>query len=147
MPERQPISLDQLQRDIEIEGHAESSVVRLPTPSPLSTPLPPYVEHKPGVSDVGRLTAEALVKEYESTAKSINEVGEELGKVAQRCEEYMQELHEMTEHLHGIAVQFRERGAEIFQQLQTSSETTAETRRTANELVEKLHALMLGALK
>ena len=41
-------------------------------------PLPDYVEHKEGVNQVGKLSAEAVVREYDAAVKEIEALGAEL---------------------------------------------------------------------
>src|ERR1700752_1026776 len=64
-----------LEREIEAEGRKvhESGPdnfgpprVRAPAPS-----IPDYVEHREGATEVGKLSAEAVVHEYEAAAKEI----------------------------------------------------------------------------
>src|SRR4051794_22922620 len=44
-------------------------------PSVQSEPMPDYVEHQDGVSRVGALSAEAVVRDYEAAAKEIEAMG------------------------------------------------------------------------
>ena len=45
-------------------------------------PLPDYVAHKDGVNQVGKLTAEAVVREYDAAVKEIEALGAELTEAA-----------------------------------------------------------------
>src|SRR5438128_372117 len=56
-------------------------------------PMPDYVEHRPGVTEVGRLSAEAMVREFESAAKEVDAMGAELQDAAKRCEAMVSEAH------------------------------------------------------
>jgi hypothetical protein len=63
----------------------EAEITAAPPPLPVraapsvnSEPLPDYVEHREGVSRVGALSAEAVVRDYEATAKEIEAMGTEL---------------------------------------------------------------------
>jgi hypothetical protein len=47
-------------------------------PSVQSDPMPDYVKHQDGVPRVGALSAEAVVRDYESAAKEIEAMGAEL---------------------------------------------------------------------
>ena len=40
--------------------------------------MPDYVEHRNGVNEVGKLSAEAVVREYEAAVKEIEALGTEL---------------------------------------------------------------------
>jgi hypothetical protein len=62
-------------------------------PSIHSEPLPDYVEHREGVSRVGALTAEAVVRDYEAAAKEIEAMGAELVSAAKQCEAMTADVH------------------------------------------------------
>ena len=75
--------------DIEHEIEAEvrnraSTRDRRPTdlvPSRVRAPvlaMPEYVEHHEGATEIGKLSAEAIVREYEAAAKDIELMGAEL---------------------------------------------------------------------
>src|SRR5205823_14090990 len=49
-------------------------------------PMPDYVEHKQGVNQVGKLSAEAVVREYDAAVKEIEALGVELSEAAKKCE-------------------------------------------------------------
>ena len=40
--------------------------------------MPDYVEHRDGATEIGKLSAEAVVREYEAAAKDIEALGVEL---------------------------------------------------------------------
>jgi hypothetical protein len=40
--------------------------------------MPDYVEHRDGATEIGKLSAEAVVREYEATAKEIESIGVDL---------------------------------------------------------------------
>src|SRR5215813_10266436 len=47
------------------------------TPAP---PVPEYVSHREGATEIGKLSAEAIVQEYEAAAKEIEAMGEVMKK-------------------------------------------------------------------
>src|SRR6476469_5136499 len=49
-------------------------------------PMPDYVEHKEGVNQVGKLTAEAVVREYDADVKEIEALGVQLTEAGKKCE-------------------------------------------------------------
>jgi hypothetical protein len=100
--------------------------------------LPPYVDHAVGVNRVGQLTAAAIIRDYEETAKTISEMSEEMNEIAQTCERYMLELRQMVEELHITATGYRERGAEIFRKIEESAKMTEDMRNAANLIRENL---------
>ena len=56
-------------------------------------PMPDYVEHKEGVNRVGKLTAEAIVREYDAAVKEIEALGTELSEAARKCEAMVSGAH------------------------------------------------------
>src|ERR1700754_3183421 len=48
--------------------------------------MPEYVEHREGASEIGMLSAEAVVREYEAAAKEIEAMGRDLVERAKQCE-------------------------------------------------------------
>jgi hypothetical protein len=77
-----PLDLAKLEEDV---------VGSLPAirPAP-SGPMPDYVEHEEGVTRVGALTAEAVVRDYEAAAREIDTAAsyrEEAKKIFKRIEE------------------------------------------------------------
>ena len=61
------------------------SPIRINTYHPLPKgPMPDYVEHKEGVNQVGKLSAEAVVREYDAAVKEIEALGAELTEAANK---------------------------------------------------------------
>ena len=56
-------------------------------------PMPDYVEHKEGVNQVGKLSAEAVVREYDAAVKEIEALGAELTEAAKKCEAMVAGVH------------------------------------------------------
>ena len=80
-----PLDLAKLEKDV---------VASLPaTRVAPSGAMPDYVEHQEGVTRVGALTAEAVVRDYEAAAKEIEAMGAELISAAQKCEAMTAEVH------------------------------------------------------
>ncbi|MET3339761.1 hypothetical protein ABIF52_000142 [Bradyrhizobium japonicum] len=82
---RDGVNLVQLEADI-ASVRAGSSIA--------SIALPDYVEHTEGVTRVGALSAEAVVRDYESAAKEIEAMGAELIDAAQKCEALTAQVHD-----------------------------------------------------
>ena len=100
------------------------------TPKP---PMPEYVGHREGATEIGRLSAEAVVREYESAAKEIEATGAELIGLAMT-----RNAIAVTEQLKETAARYREEAKRVFLQIENCSEVTAEVRRTCTELREKI---------
>src|ERR1700761_1988982 len=59
----------------------------VPRTLPPPPPVPDYVVHREDISEIGKLSAEAIVKEYEETAKEIEARGGVVREMVQRCEQ------------------------------------------------------------
>lgn len=107
-------------------------------PAPTDRQLPPYVDHGDNVPEIGRITAAAVIMDFEATAIKFNDLSEQIKNVAQRCEVYMGELREITEHLDTVAMESRQRASVIFHALEESSKITANVRTQADELFKQV---------
>src|SRR6478752_8934711 len=61
--------------------------------------IPDYVEHREGATEIGKLSAEAVVSEYEAAAKEIEAMGVELIDLVKRCEAATRDALAVTEDL------------------------------------------------
>ena len=73
--------LTDMEREIEAEVRNRPPVHRAP-----ALAMPDYVEHRDGVTEIGKLSAEAVVREYEAAAKDIEAMGVELIGLVRQCE-------------------------------------------------------------
>lgn len=84
-------------------------------PKPATTPMPDYVEPRNGVPPVGALSAEALVKDYEKTAKGIDAMAAELMEATNRCAheliELTQKFQQMSDNIRTIVDHVKETSA------------------------------------
>lgn len=101
-------------------------------------PLPSYVEHLPGVDEIGRLTAEAVVKEYETTAKEIEATMAELLAAQRRCEEETAKLQQVIEEMKAVAEHYRAEGKRAFEQIERLSKMTADARQACVDLRDRI---------
>jgi nanoRNase/pAp phosphatase (c-di-AMP/oligoRNAs hydrolase) len=102
--------------------------------------MPDYVEHRDGATEIGRLSAEAVVREYEAAAKDIEAMGAELIERAKQCEAMTRDALVVTEELKQTAERYREEAKRIFVQIENCSQVTAEVRKTCAELGDKIAA-------
>jgi predicted nucleic acid-binding Zn-ribbon protein len=103
-------------------------------------PMPDYVEHRDGATEIGKLSAEAVVREYEAAAKEIEAMGLELTELAKQSEAATRDALAVTQELKETAGRFREEAKRVFFQIENCSLVTAEVRRTCTELTEKIAA-------
>jgi chromatin segregation and condensation protein Rec8/ScpA/Scc1 (kleisin family) len=111
------------------------AAVRAPTPS-----IPDYVEHREGATEIGKLSAEAVVREYEAAAKEIEGMGAELIERVKQCEAMVRDALLVTEEMKETAARYREEAKRIFLQIENCTLMTAEVRKTCTELKEKIAA-------
>jgi hypothetical protein len=118
-------------------GPAKLTLSAIGAPSP---DMPDYVEHRDGATEIGKLSAEAVVREYEAAAKEIEAVGAELTERVEQCQTMTRDAFRMTEELKEIAARYREEAKRVFLQIESCSLMTAEVRKTCAELSEKISA-------
>jgi uncharacterized protein YukE len=102
--------------------------------------MPDYVEHREGATEIGKLTAEAVVREYEAAAKDIEAMGAELIERVKQCEAMTRDALAVTEEMKETAKRYREEAKRIFVQIEDCSLMTAKVRKTCTELKEWIAA-------
>jgi len=100
--------------------------------------MPEYVEHRDGATEIGKLSAEAVAREFEAAAKEIEAVGAELIERAKQCEAMTRDAFAVTEELKETAARYREEAKRVFVQIENCSLVTAEVRKTCTELMERI---------
>ena len=102
--------------------------------------MPDYVEHRDGATEIGKLSAEAVVHEYEAAAKDIEAMGAELVERVKQCEAMISDSLIVIEDVKGTAARYREEAKRVFAQIENCSLLTAEVRKTCVELKERIAA-------
>jgi hypothetical protein len=126
-------STTDLEREIEEEFRKLPPTVRSP-----DLAIPDYVEHRDGATEIGKLSAEAVVREYEAAAKDIEAMGAELIERVKQCEAMTRGAFAVTEEMKETAARYREEAKRVFLEIENCSLVTAEVRKTCNELIEKI---------
>jgi hypothetical protein len=135
--------------DLESEIRSEirnMPAVHEPHPSSYSAPtvaapglaMPDYVSHREGATEIGRLSAEAVVREYEATAKEIESMGGEVIERVKECETLTRNALAVIEELNEIAARYREEAKRVFDHIENCSLVVAEARKTCTELRDKI---------
>jgi hypothetical protein len=132
-----------MEREIEAEVRNRTPVheqhhVTSPMAGSPALAMPDYVEHRDGATEIGKLSAEAVVREYEAAAKEIEAMGAELMELARQCETASRDALTVTEELKETAGRYREEAKRVFLQIESCSLVTAEVRRTCTELKDKI---------
>jgi len=125
--------LADIEREIAAEVRNSPPRVGAPTMA-----MPDYVEHSDGATEIGKLSAEAVVREYEAAAKEIEAMGAELIDLVKRCEAMTRDALAATEELKETAGRYREEAKRVFLHIENCSLVTAEVRKTCTELKEKI---------
>ncbi|WP_456629541.1 hypothetical protein [Bradyrhizobium sp. URHC0002] len=102
--------------------------------------MPDYVEHKEGVNQVGKLSAEAVVREYDAAVKEIEALGAELTEAAKKCEAMVAGVHATATEIRELAANYREEGKRYFLQIEDCSLMTSEVRSVCEALKKKIAA-------
>jgi len=141
---------DDIERDIgnmirSKNGHQPS--IRIVQSDPLlpRAPMPDYVEHKDGVNQVGKLTAEAVVREYDAAVKEIEALGAELTEAARKCEVMVAGVHATVADIKELAANYRDEGKRYFLQIEECSLMTSEVRAVCEALKRKIAASTIAA--
>jgi hypothetical protein len=115
-----------------------SSHSRLPTTSAPEMAMPSYVEHCDGATEIGKLSAEAVVREYEATAKEIESLGDDLIECTKRCEWVTRNAFIVTKELNEVAARYRAEAKFVFEQIENCSVLVAEAREACANIKDKL---------
>ena len=139
--------LTNIEREVQAEVH-NSHQPRQPSPVDFVTPMtaapdmamPDYVEHSDGATEIGRLSAEAVVREYEAAAKDIEALGQELVENVKHCEAMNRDSLVVIEELKETAERYRKEARRVFLQIENYSLVMAEVRKNCAEMREKIAA-------
>ena len=123
------VNLAQLEADIS-GGRSGGSLA--------SIALPDYVEHQEGVSRVGALSAEAVVRDYETAAKEIESMGAELIDAAKKCEAMTAEVHDAIAYMRDTAAAYREEAKKIFKRIEDCALFTQDVRKTCEQVKRRM---------
>ena len=130
----------------QIEGEIHEAVVhRAPhiqavDPVPRVLAVPDYVNHHEDATEIGKLSAEAIVREYELTAKEIEAVGEFVKEMAQRCEQLTTSASVMLKEIKATAARYRKEGKRIFNEIESCSSATDEVRQLCETFRDRIAA-------
>jgi hypothetical protein len=122
--------------------HAVDYALHSPVP-----PVPEYVSHREDVSEIGKLSAEAIVKEYEETAKEIENMGQVVREMVQRCEQLTSSASAMLKDIKTTAGRYRKEGKRMFTEIEACASATDEVRRLCESFRDKLASRESEAVK
>lgn len=116
-----------------------------------SLPIPDYVEHHAQVSDVGRLSAQAVAAEYESAAVDIEALAQGLIEMAAKCNEdtdmvikhnqmVRSKIEQQVSACMAAAQLYRDEAKAAFDKIQTQSLLIDDARRTLQDMLERIQS-------
>jgi len=129
-----PLDLNQLEADV------TAILPSMRPPAFQLQPMPDYVAHQEGVSRVGALSAEAVVRDYETAAKEIEAMGAELISAAKKCEAMTAQVNTAIAYMQETAKAYREEAKKIFQRIEDCSMLTEDVRKTCEALRQKIES-------
>jgi phage host-nuclease inhibitor protein Gam len=127
-------------RDAVQQSHPQVQALDFAPRNTLVPRVPDYVSHREDVSEIGKLSAEAIVKEYEETAKEIETMGNVVREMVQRCEQLTASASAMLADIRATAARYRKEGKRMFTEIESCSSATDEVRRLCETFRDKLAA-------
>ena len=100
--------------------------------------IPDYVEHRDGATEIGMLSAEAVVREHEAAAKEIESMGADLIECVKRCEAVTRDALVVTEELNEVAARYRAEAKRVFEHIENCSLIVASVRKACVEMKDKI---------
>ena len=117
----------------------EEDIARVRSGSSLvSIGLPNYVQRQEGVPRAGALSAEAVVRDYETAAKEIESMGAELIEAAKNCEAMTADVHDAIAFMRDTAAAYREDAKKFFKRIEACALFTEDVRKTCEEVKRKM---------
>ena len=133
-------NIEQLRKSADVNlARLEADIAKACSGSSLaSIALPDYVEYQPGVSRAGALSAEAVVRDYETAVREIESMGAELIDAAKKCEAMTTEVHDAIAFMRDTAAAYREEAKKIFKRIEDCALFTQDVRKTCEEVKRRM---------
>jgi hypothetical protein len=139
-----PFDVSQIEGDIREAVQQRPPHIQAVEPTSRAPTVPDYVSHREDVTEIGKLSAEAIVREYEVTAKEIEALGEFVKEMAQRCEQLTSTAATMLKDIKTTAARYRKEGKRIFNEIETCSSATEEVRLLCETFRDKISTKATG---
>jgi hypothetical protein len=108
--------------------------IRAQTPPP----MPPYVEHHADVDQIGKLSAETVIAQYEDAVKALEAMGTTLIDCVKRAEKMAAGCKDAIAYVQDTAQKYREEAKVIFDRIEQASVMTAEVRSVCDQMRKKI---------
>jgi len=135
-----PFDVSQIEGDIREAVHQGAPHIQAveTEQQPAKPQLPDYVSHREDVSEIGKLSAEAIAREYEVTAKEIEAMGEVVRDMVQRCEQLTTSASSMLKDIKATATNYRQEAKRIFNEIESCSSAADEVRKLCEAFRDKI---------
>jgi signal transduction protein with GAF and PtsI domain len=133
-----PFDVGQIEGDIREAVQQRPAHLQAVESAPQGPSVPDYVSHREDTTEIGKLSAEAVVREYEATAKEIEAMGEFVKEMAQRCEQLTNSTSAMLKDIKTTAARYRKEGKRIFNEIESCSSATDEVRKLCESFRDKI---------
>jgi hypothetical protein len=113
-----------------------------------SQPMPQYVEHHANIDQIGKLSAEAVITQYEGAVKALEEMGTTLIDCVKRAENMAAGCKDAIAYVQDTAQKYREEAKLIFERIEQASVMTAEVKSVCDDVRKKIeHPAPLADLR
>ena len=102
------------------------------------TPLPVVMPTAGNVGELGRMSAEAVLTQYEAAAKSVEEMGEDVKARIVKLEAALAECHKDMQIIGECAQMIRDKGKLVQAQIEEASAVSADIREACVEFKRKM---------
>jgi hypothetical protein len=103
-----------------------------------SSPMPTYQEHHADLDQIGKLSAESVVAQYEGAVKALEEMGTTLIDCVKRAEKMAAGCKDAIAYVQDTAQKYREEAKLIFDRIEKASVVTAEVRSICDDMRRKI---------
>jgi hypothetical protein len=100
--------------------------------------VPPFVEHHAEVDQIGKLSAEAVIAQYEGAVKALEAMGTTLIDCVKRAETMAAGCKDAIAYVQDTAQKYREEAKLVFDRIEQASVMTAEVRSLCDEMRKKI---------
>jgi hypothetical protein len=109
--------------------------IKVGTPS---SPMPPYVKHHADIDQIGKLSAEAVIAQYEDAVKALEAMGTTLIDCVKRAETMAAGCRDAIAYVQDTAQKYREEAKLIFDRIEQAAVMTAEVKLLCDEMRRKI---------
>jgi hypothetical protein len=100
--------------------------------------MPDYVTRNERPAEIGSLSAEAVVREFEAATKEIELMGRELVERARQCEAMTRDALAVAKDLNEVAARYREEAKRTFEQIEGGSSLVADAHKISSDFRDKI---------